>query len=292
MPFNNLIAEMRFDSKSIARGASYKALCLAPSLGTWSLDRLKIEGDQATDADFISLFLGVLSYLNPAGSGKVYAPNTSLPTARVSHPEKFSRKIVVGARTVIHTNPDYPTEGTWPEPDEFVVYPTGGCPILVFEGGGQLCVAHAGRDSLVDRERIKTGKKSREHESVIHAVVHEFRERGITGPGTIRVHGFFGLPPRAFDHSRDHEIYGTINQRMAEELNVPGRKPVIAHSKKAGTEVFDLGALVHNQCEDIPEIAHVRYDFSLERVGSHAYTKHPIEHLRDKRNLAAIARFN
>jgi hypothetical protein len=287
MLFRGSPAPMRFDVKG---AVAYTAICCAPKPHDWSLKQLNIRDGAATNSEFISRFLHVISFITKHDGGVIYAPNTSKASARISHPDEFDKIVRIGDHIELRGNPEVHSEGTWLRPGENTVYPTGGCPVLVFIGGGHCCVVHAGRDSLIDRERIRSGERSREHESIVHAVIEAFKERGVTQPGSIKVHGYFGLAPRTFDHSFDHPEHGDLNKRLADELNVPGKLPVLMYSKKAGTEIFDIGALVKNQCADCNLISSTQYDHTLERNGPFASTKHPIEKLRDMRNLVVIAR--
>lgn len=83
--------------------------------------------------------------------------------------------------------------------------------IVIHDGSGEfLIAAHAGRDSVIDREAILTGVPSREHFGVVHTVVSCAKEIGIR---VRSLHlGVFGGIRSNFLHNPQHSVHGPFNQ--------------------------------------------------------------------------------
>lgn len=95
---------------------------------------------------------------------------------------------------------------------------TAGCSNLTLRGGGsELGVAHAGRDSLFDRNHLFEGVPPRRHESVVMALVEAMQKRG-NAPRELAAEILFPIDPRHFDHPWDHTLYGEKNKILTEML--------------------------------------------------------------------------
>jgi hypothetical protein len=237
----------------------YKAVCIPPVPEDLSLTKLDVLDGRPQNAALAGRITSLIREY--CESERFYAPNTSIMTANVASPRRFTGEIHLTRYLRIRNNLALPIEGTWVKPYEGVIYSTRGCPVLVFTAGSYMCVTHAGRDSLIDRHRILTGKKSRRFESVIHAVMERFRRLHIP-PEAVFIHGFFGLMPQVFDHSFSDEKYALVNRRLAEELNASGRGIVVKYSD--GKEKLVLGELVrlHAISLGVPAIQ-VEYNYRL-----------------------------
>lgn len=75
---------------------------------------------------------------------------------------------------------------------------------------GKTVAAHGGRDCLIDKERIRGGK-SRQYESVVHAMVAQYGKNEVR---QLEVFMTCGISPENFSHSCDHEQHGPANTRM------------------------------------------------------------------------------
>ncbi len=225
----------------------YEARCFAPIPEDLALSRLEIdEHGRPRNEIFAGKILSMIR--QRSGVEKLYAPNTARASARIVSPKRFIHKVRLGTYLTIRNNPDLFCEGTSIQPNEGVVFNTKGCPILVFTGGGYCFVVHAGRDSLIDRHRILTRRKSRYHEGVIHAAIALFQKLQVP-PTALRLEGFFGLNPQSFDHRFDDPVYGDMNRMIANEYNRDGKEVIKTYAD--GNQKLVLGKLIELQSEEL-----------------------------------------
>lgn len=161
------------------------------------------------------------------------------------------------------------------------------CPTIVGRSPSTLLVAaaHAGRDSLYDKDALLNGQEPRPHASVVHALAD------VLGPD-LHAHVACGIAPEGFLHPADDERYGGTNVRRAAHLRSRWGE-ACAPDRPSGP--IDLHALITAQFEErgIP-----RDRLSRDRVDTHgdrAADGHPIwqSHRRDKggkRNLVLVIR--
>lgn len=90
------------------------------------------------------------------------------------------------------------------------------CPTIIARSAtsGTVIAAHAGRDCLVDRARLKTGNPSRPHESVVDAIVDFFHRKFSDKPGDLEVVSVCGIAAHNFSHPLDHPTYGDVNRNL------------------------------------------------------------------------------
>ncbi len=261
----------------------FEACCFAPVPEDLSLTQLEVDEQGRPQNE---MFAGrVLNLIRQRGTSvsKLYAPNAAQPSARIMPPSWFTTEVHLSAYLTLYNNSRHPCEGTWIEPGEGVVFNTKGCPILVFTGGRHCLVVHAGRDSLIDRQKIVTGHKSRYHEGVIHAVVERFRRLHIS-PNELQIQGFYGIDPQSFDHRFDDPVYGQINRMIADTYNRRGRKVIDTYAD--GSQKFVFGELIRLQSDElgIPQV-NVSYSRRLPVKGHYAaHSTHP------KSNLVMVLR--
>ena len=96
------------------------------------------------------------------------------------------------------------------------VIAAAGCPIITMWGKStHLGYAHAGRDCLIDREKIQN-KKARKHESVVVSLV----EAMLVANSVRDLHAeiLFPIDPHDFLHPWDHSQYGEFNKLMTEYI--------------------------------------------------------------------------
>jgi hypothetical protein len=87
-----------------------------------------------------------------------------------------------------------------------------GCPVIVATAADQCIIAHAARDSLIDRDAV-AGKPGRKHLSIVHAIVDEFGKQRLP-PTSIDMAMLFAIAARKFEHSMYHPTYGDYNRRL------------------------------------------------------------------------------
>lgn len=182
-------------------------------------------------------FFSLADLVKQKGVYDVWALQVTRGDARVSRSESFSECVGAGGVT-IHMK--HKTDG--------VVIPRGGafwlasadCPTIVVwcKSTGFTIAAHAGRDSLLDRKRIETGIKSREHESVVDAILEKLTNRQIP---ELHVFVCCGIGGEHFVHSVDDPIHGAFNVLMFKDnINRYGNDCIVGEKSRGALSLYDL----------------------------------------------------
>lgn len=113
---------------------------------------------------------------------------------------------------------------------------------------GLTIAAQGGRDCLIDRKRVNGDGPSREHESVVDAMVARFKEAGIN-PKYLKVFLTCGIGPKEFEHNFFDPKYGQGNIKMCLDLVAKWGKAVldgdITRGKIVLTEVIRAQFAAH-----------------------------------------------
>lgn len=116
------------------------------------------------------------------------------------------------------------------------------CPaIIAWDPNGRLVCAHAGLNSLIDRELAINGKKSRPHNSVVDAIIEEL---SCSYPARLKVAIYCGISAEHFEHPWGHPQYGPENMGICKCLLV-GNPDAVIHPHSAGK--IDLAAVIKHQ---------------------------------------------
>jgi hypothetical protein len=119
----------------------------------------------------------------PAFVTEAYAPSSDAMSGIILAPERFTNHVKAHRQLTVRcpgfhgsTGKPLPCEGTDVKRNSALILSPGGCAFVVLSGvtpgGEELCVmAHAGRESLLDKHEIMHGVHSRSHFSVIDALV-------------------------------------------------------------------------------------------------------------------------
>ncbi|OHB18996.1 MAG: hypothetical protein A2854_02495 [Parcubacteria group bacterium RIFCSPHIGHO2_01_FULL_56_18] len=193
-----------------------------------------------------------------------------------------------------------PLEGYEIGPGEALISAAGGCMFIVamgraLDGRMRMIVSHAGRDSLIDRNRMMREcygppelleeEPERPYEGVLYAIVETFQRWSI-GVHRLEVQGFFSLPASVFLHPLNHTKYLMSNAAMltciqkrwgneaAYEVDDPEEGRCIAVS---------LSKLFLAQAREL-HIAHIGCHPDIAADGRLAHTRHPDPEMRTKRN--------
>ncbi|MBU6388643.1 hypothetical protein KGQ72_02100 [Patescibacteria group bacterium] len=155
---------------------------------------------------------------------KAYAPHIEPASARIVDTTELKEKIRLGAVDLFR-NHDLPADGTFLEPGDAFVMSAAGCPIIIAADryGRYVVVAHAGRDSLIDRGAVVGEPTEGRHLSVVHAVVAAFEQRGMPARD-LEMHMLFSIPVSVFDHDLDHPQYGRYNRQLGEFVDERWRR--------------------------------------------------------------------
>ena len=179
----------------------------ARSLGieSWSLKTLGIP-QKFSEEEFASPFItGLREAFRSVGAHRAFAPHVAPASARIVDSCVLTERIYLGGGVSIRRNNAVPADGIILERGRAFAMSGAGCPVIVASDGYNVIVAHAGRDSLVDRGAVE-GKPTREHLSVVNAIVGTFVDRGSIANG-IEMCMLFSIPSGMFKHSFDHEVY-------------------------------------------------------------------------------------
>jgi hypothetical protein len=208
--------------KIIVSGENFKAILRSPTYASWSAYR-----DPGPIAELLRYY----------GIQRAFVPDTDFSGLIARGNEE---PIILYQEGGVTLETAKSREGTFIDRGEAVVVCTGGCPVVIATDKRRiLCVAHAGRDSLVDREKILSKQASREDEGVIDQMARSLREIGVD-PGMMELHGYFGIHREIFAHDLSDER----NQMMHEYINERWPRSSIT---KPGFACIDLGALIFQQ---------------------------------------------
>jgi hypothetical protein len=106
------------------------------------------------------------------GVRRAYAPNPTKFNAKIISPQCLSREILLSGGMSLFRNQDIHADGTMlARGGDAGIFSAGGCGVIVAALGDELFFAHAGRECVIDRQRILTGNPSRTNESIVHSIV-------------------------------------------------------------------------------------------------------------------------
>lgn len=184
---------------------------------SWSLQPMQSQLDAVRNP---CLSRGLVGVLEKVKVKKVFAPNVSAFSARVVEEGALKQHIYLNGAAVLHRSQFFPADGVHLNKKGHAFMMSGaGCPIIIAadDEGEMLVVAHAGRDSLVDRGAVM-GYRARKHVSVVGAIIEKFGERGIL-PVHILMRMMFSISAAAFVHPLNHPQYGAYNRTLEGFIN-------------------------------------------------------------------------
>ncbi|MBP6888720.1 MAG: laccase domain-containing protein [Candidatus Pacebacteria bacterium] len=180
----------------------------------WSLKGIERESNFRVTHGHVIEALRLLS-----GAQRIYAPS----------PDKFN-SIVLSDRDFV-THPSYvlsvnidkalrrgiKADGYGPmSPSDAFAVSAADCAVIVVQAEELFFAAHAGRDSLFDRQLISTGKASKVNASVVDAIMaripKELHEK------TRVFVGFTISQGPHFEHPTDHKNYGKSNEQLLDAI--------------------------------------------------------------------------
>jgi hypothetical protein len=203
----------------------------------------------------------------------------------------LSTRIDLGEGVTILRNQNAPGDGMFIQPRETLIMSGAGCPIIIATAGDKMVVAHAGRDSLIDRNKIM-GERARENPSIVYTIVAAFIRQGFP-PNEIKMRMLFSIPKEVFGHRLDDPIYRKQNCALAAFIRIWCEKGAILDR---GTLFLDLEEIFLKQAEMLgvlnPTVSH-----SLKQFPAMAHTRDGEKNPRDlngievpRRNLLVIER--
>ena len=180
-------------------------------LRSWSLSPLQKQCPPGTEREWGRLATGVGDALRSLGVPTAYAPRVGPASAKIVETNRLEECIRLENVRLFRQH-DLDADGVFLDEEEAFVMSAAGCPVIIASGGGHFVVAHAARDSLIDRLFIN-GVRSRLFTSVVDNIVLSFLARGVL-PLQISMAMFFSIAPKRFEHSPTHPIHGAYNRAL------------------------------------------------------------------------------
>lgn len=179
---------------------AYTVACFEGS--KWSLAPLQRAGDEDKAPELARKINQAAQSLD---ARLLLAPTPTKFNGELVSPERLKKERLQLGDAWMYRNPDAPADGTWlPGKGCAGVFSAGGCSLIVATRGDEIIFAHAGRDCVLDRTRIRTRnfREGRRHGSVVNSILrrlapscslhHEVRE--------IRVAVYYSIRPEDFRH--------------------------------------------------------------------------------------------
>lgn len=167
--------------------------------------------------------------------------NFIIPQRGVNH-----HTIGLGKASALYRGPLAEGYGPFESNDAFVVS-AADCALIVMKVSNVLYAAHAGRDSLIDRGLINTGKPSKEHPSIVDGLMAPLVE--VPRDEFEVFIGFTISKGPHFEHPVDHPEFGADNLRLIEAVaaNFPSHEDVKLGDSFWKRGQFDMKGLIMSQ---------------------------------------------
>lgn len=249
------------------------------SLGSWSLKPLQEHGDVPNNQLLVKALSQEFCSMDITDA---FAPNVTRSSGKIVSTKEMFDCIWLDHARKLHRNRWIHADGLFLGLGQAFVASAGGCGIIIASAGDHLCVAHAGRDSLIERNAV-IGRPKRVNLSVVDAIIEQFRWREIE-LSEITMILLFSIPMQAFEHNADHPVHGAYNRALADFVDHrwPGG---ILHEKEK--TLLDLEQVFVGQA---------RQAGVTKAWATHSLAEHPdLAHTRDgkspdRRNLIVVKR--
>jgi len=175
----------------------------------WSLKPIQCQEDAEKNEHLASRLSSILFSFEVR---EAFAPNVAAFSGHIATSGDMTTKIFLD-HAILRRNRRLPADGVFLDPEQGFVMSAAGCPIILASGGNYFIAAHAGRDSLIERNTVSGEGPRREHQSVVDTIVDKFRHRGVSKRDIAMVM-MFSIPAKAFEHRFDHPTYGEYNRRL------------------------------------------------------------------------------
>ena len=183
-------------------------------IGGWSLKSMQTPEDSYKQ---YGLTIGLRRALQSMEIRRAYAPNVASSSAVVVNASTLNTRIKLGGRVCLYRKKQVPADAVFLRPNEAFVMSAAGCPVIIATSGEYMLVAHAGRDSLIERSAV-LGAPAREHPSIVNAIIEAFSKKGVA-VNQISMSMHLAIPPAAFEHRFDHPYYGAYNRALAQYVD-------------------------------------------------------------------------
>lgn len=248
-------------------------------LAGWSLKPIQCQEDVEQNESLAARISRVLFWLEIK---EAFAPNVAAFSGHIANPEDMTTKIVLD-HAILRRNRELPADGVFLNSEQGFIMSAAGCPIILASAGDYFIAAHAGRDSLIERNAVTGKGPRREHQSVVDAIIDKFWQRGVPKRDIAMVM-MFSIPAEAFEHRFDHPTYGEYNRRLDDFVRTqwPG-----CMTDGDGSMFLSLERVFAEQAVQ-QGVSKVSAYYSLAEFPRLAHTRDGSN--RDRRNLIVVRR--
>ncbi len=208
----------------------------------WSLAPVQ---EQKDIEDYPLLAMGLRDNLRGMGVHRCYATNVAEFSGNVLiNPNDLRKEIDLGKNILMYRDRSIKADGIRIPRGRALIASGRGCPFIVATSDEYMFVAHAGRDSMIDRGVID-GKPTRGNISVVESLIEAFLELGVPAEEiTMRME--FSIPATVFEH-RFNGPDGEHNHKLWEFIQE--QWPTAAVQRNGGI-LLDLEELFERQARE------------------------------------------
>lgn len=229
----------------------------------WSLKPIQTRDDTTQHH---ALANGIRAAISSMGARRAYAPNVAMASATIISADDLKERILLG-NIELYRDKKVSADGVFLRPGEAFVMSAAGCPLIIATSGEHVIVAHAGRDSLIERDAV-LGKPFRQHVSIVYAIIEEFLKKDEPLNG-IAMCMLFSIPTELFDHHPRHPEHGAYNRALITMVDTLWHGSTV---RKNENVFLDMESIFVNQARekgirrawathslrDFPALAHTR----------------------------------
>ncbi|MHB0865518.1 MAG: hypothetical protein ACYC1Y_01255 [Minisyncoccota bacterium] len=246
----------------------------------WSLQQMQNQEDVYRH---YGLATGLYMALRTLNVRRAYAPQVAPASAAIVDASVLRDRIRLTGNVSLYRGKDVPADGVFLKPNEAFVMSSAGCPVIIAHADEHMIVAHAGRDSLIDRGAV-IGTPTRKHVSIVDAIIDAFKQKSVA------IHRMtmcmqFSISAEAFEHRFDHPQHGAYNRALASFIDE--KWPASAMRKTADSLLLNLESVFIEQARQAG-IRNVWTFLSLSECPDLAHTRDGKK--PDRRNLILVKR--
>ena len=149
---------------------------------------------------------------------KIFFPNISSFTGEICEEDDFSQSTKI-EKFGFEIFQNKKTEGLVVPKNAAVFLCTADCPVIVYQDyeNDVLIVAHAGLNSVIDRQDVLFSRRSRFNGSVVENII-DYLDENIEETDNYEISIIGGISHESFIYSPDNPVYGSENKKILEFL--------------------------------------------------------------------------
>jgi hypothetical protein len=258
-----------------------KFICIPPTQ-----DDLRFGGSYTFNAEESGFAQRTSEEMFEHGINEAYFLNATQMNARVIDPILLATETALPLGNKLLMNVREPGEIVELDPsrNETLSLLLGGCGIGIATAEGAVLGFHLGTESLVDFERVRTGKASREDESVFHAIARQFDAWRIPRY-LVSCRVCFYLLPKVLRYPREHDVHGQFNRLLFEDLSRSGAPSTVM---KLGGGLLSIPALSNFRVQELG-LGSISTSCPLPSQGRFGHTRHEVPEYKQARNWAFVS---